>query len=169
MGARMPGTPLAPAPCTRWTPPSPAARSRGALGWARRTAPRSESSSSAALLGRVVQGPDHDGETAYVAAERWLGPLLPSFDPWLLGWRGRGHAVRARHARAVLPGGGILKPVLAVDGRVLGLWSTRRRASRLELALAPFGRLPRAVREGVEAEAADLGRFLGTRVQVVPD
>jgi len=52
---------------------------------------------------------------------------------------------------------------LLVDGRVAGLW---RRAGR-RVVLAPFdgpAALPAAVREGLEAEVADLARFLGERL-----
>ena len=46
--------------------------------------------------------------------------LLGSFDPYLLGYKGREHAVAPEHARRVWPGGGWMHPVVLVDG-------TRRR------------------------------------------
>ncbi len=51
--------------------------------------------------------------------------LLGAFDPYLLDWRDRSHAVAARHARAVAPGGGIVRGVATVDGRVVGTWTRR--------------------------------------------
>ena len=87
--------------------------------------------------------------------------LLPSFDPYLLGYRGRDLAVAPEHARRVHPGGGLLRPTLLVDGRVLGTWRSSRRRDRLELVVEPFDELAPEVRAGLEAEAADVGRFLG--------
>ena len=49
--------------------------------------------------------------------------LLPAFDELLLGWRDRTPTVPAEHARAVHPGGGILRPVILEDGVAVGTWS----------------------------------------------
>jgi hypothetical protein len=49
--------------------------------------------------------------------------LLGPFDPYLLGWRTREHAVAAKHARFVAPGGGIVRGVATVDGLVVGTWT----------------------------------------------
>ena len=76
--------------------------------------------------------------------------LLPAFDPYLLGWRDRGFAVPAEHARAVHPGGGIVRATMAADGRVVGTW----RRERGHVLLEPFARMPRALRTAFEALAA---------------
>ena len=87
--------------------------------------------------------------------------LLPAFDPYLLGWKDRGFAVPARHARRVHPGGGMLRAVATADGRAVGTWSARRRDGRLAVEVEPFGRIPSAVRTALDAEAADVARFEG--------
>jgi hypothetical protein len=87
--------------------------------------------------------------------------LLPRFDDYLLGWRGRDLILDPRFARRIQAGGGWIHPAVVVDGRVAGTWRSRRAGGRLELTVEPFGRLPRGTRPGLEAEAADLGRFLG--------
>jgi len=53
----------------------------------------------------------------------------------------------------VLPGGGILRPTVLVDGRVEGTWRFERRVPEL----APFSEPS----PGVAAEAADVVRFRG--------
>ncbi|WP_232661493.1 winged helix DNA-binding domain-containing protein [Pseudonocardia sp. TRM90224] len=68
------------------------------------------------LLGLAERPPDEDPVPAR---------LLPAFDPYLLGWQDRGFAVPLAHAKAVHPGGGILRAVATVDGRVVGTWSLR--------------------------------------------
>jgi hypothetical protein len=88
--------------------------------------------------------------------------LLGRFDDYLLGWRGRDLVLDRRFARRVQAGGGWIHPVVVVDGRVAGTWRARKAAGRLEVTVAPFGRLPAGSRPRLEAEAADLGRFLGT-------
>jgi winged helix DNA-binding protein len=48
--------------------------------------------------------------------------LLGAYDPYLLGWKDRSFAVPAEHARLVHPGGGVVRAVATVDGRVVGSW-----------------------------------------------
>ena len=86
--------------------------------------------------------------------------LLPHFDAWLLGYRSRELVLDPRFARRIQAGGGWIHPAVVVDGRVVGTWHQQRKGERLTVVVAPFGRLDPAVRPGLEAEAADLGRFL---------
>jgi hypothetical protein len=63
------------------------------------------------------------------ASSREPGPvparLLPAFDEYMLGWKDRGFAVAAEHARRVHPGGGIIRPVGIVDGQAVATWTPR--------------------------------------------
>jgi hypothetical protein len=97
-----------------------------------------------------------DGGAAPRAAGggRGVVRLLGAFDPYLLGYAGRGHVVAPEHARKVWPGGGWLHPVVLVDAMAAGTWRLDGGALRVE----PFGAVPE---EGLAAEAADVGRFLG--------
>lgn len=94
--------------------------------------------------------------------------LVPAFDEYLLGYRGRALALDAAYARRIQAGGGIVHPAVLVGGRIVGTWRQRRADGRLIVAVEPFGRLPRGIRAALAAEAADIGRFLGvtTRLEV---
>ncbi|ACZ89159.1 winged helix DNA-binding domain-containing protein [Streptosporangium roseum] len=85
--------------------------------------------------------------------------LLPAFDEYLLGWRTRSGVLADAHARAVHPGGGILRATVLVDGVIRGTWSLNGPT----LTVSPFEgeRLP------VQAEAEDVSRFLGRPVTPV--
>ena len=48
---------------------------------------------------------------------------LPAFDELLLGWRDRTPTVPEQHARAVHPGGGILRAVVLENGVAAGTWT----------------------------------------------
>ena len=82
--------------------------------------------------------------------------LLPAFDPYLLGWRDRGFAVDAAHARDVHPGGGIIRAVALVNGRAAGTWKRGRRRHR--------GRAVRAA-AGAGRRRAARGRRSGSRAR----
>jgi hypothetical protein len=96
-----------------------------------------------------------DGSSTGDLPPRLLGP----FDTVLLGYRDRDFVIRPEHAKRVNAGGGMVAATLLVGGRVAGLW---RRAGR-KVTLQPFdgpGALSAEVRAALEAEVADLSRFL---------
>ena len=94
--------------------------------------------------------------------------LVPAFDEYLLGYRGRALALDAAHAHRIQAGGGIVHPAVLLGGRIIGTWRQRRGDGGLIVAVEPFRRLPRGTRAALAAEAADVGRFLGlaTRLEV---
>jgi Winged helix DNA-binding domain len=82
--------------------------------------------------------------------------LLGSFDPLLLGWMSREPILGSRTELVTV--NGIFRPFALVGGRAAATWGLRDGAVVLE----PFGRLGRAERAVLDAEAADVVRFLGT-------
>lgn len=86
--------------------------------------------------------------------------LLPSFDEYLLAHARKDHLVDDAHYTRVYRKAGWLTPVVLVDGRVAGLWSYERKRSGIAVRVEPFTRFSREIREGVEAEVDDVGRFL---------
>src|SRR5437899_3271864 len=76
--------------------------------------------------------------------EKWLNEppiptpvvrLLPSFDTYLLGYKKRDLAVPPQHATRINAGGGLLNPVLLVDGLAVGTWKSKQQKQRLEVIL----------------------------------
>jgi hypothetical protein len=92
--------------------------------------------------------------------------LLPAFDTYLMGYASRAHAVDEAGAKRILPGGGILRPTICVDGRFAGLWSNKRSGKRLTISLEPFEPLPDDVMAAIEDEARDIGRFEGVEARL---
>jgi hypothetical protein len=90
--------------------------------------------------------------------------LLPAFDTYLLGYRKRDLAVGPALQRRLQRGGGWLHPAVVVNGRALAAWSLRKTGGRGQIQIEPFETLTRAVRAGIEAEVADIGRFLGIKL-----
>ena len=98
--------------------------------------------------------------------------LLGHFDSYLLGYRERGLVLDARYARRIQTGGGFVQPVVVIGGRVAGTWRLTRPAGKARpgaparLTIGPFTALPAASADGLAAEAADIGRFLGVDVKL---
>jgi hypothetical protein len=86
--------------------------------------------------------------------------LLPRYDTCLLGYASRDLVVAPQFAGRINAGGGVLHQVVLIDGAARGLWTAKPAKGRLEVIIEPFEPLSREMRPGLEAEAADLGRFL---------
>ena len=93
--------------------------------------------------------------------------LLPSFDPYLLGYRSRELAVAREHSRKVLPGGGWLHPVVLLDGRAVATWRAQPRGANLTVEVEPFTTLDPGVEEVLSEEADDVAAFRGLRGELV--
>jgi hypothetical protein len=86
--------------------------------------------------------------------------LLPTFDAYLLGYRRRDLAVPPALQRRLQRGGGWLHPAVIVNSRAVAAWSLRKSGGRGTVQIEPTEPITRAVRAGIEAEVADISRFL---------
>lgn len=89
------------------------------------------------------------------AAELPAPCLLGPYDPLLLGWTSR-EPILGEH-QGVVTVNGLFRPVALVQGRAVATW----RVTRGAVALEPFAALAPGDAAALEAEAADVVRFLG--------
>jgi Winged helix DNA-binding domain len=94
--------------------------------------------------------------------------LLPAWDTYLIGHRDRGFIAEPANWRRIMPGGGILRATIVVDGRGVGTWGMRRDRGTLQVEPKPFAALGRATSEAIETEVADIGRFEGMPATLAP-
>jgi hypothetical protein len=129
-----------------------------------------------AALGSDLAEVDIAGEPAWLLPGQDTGSeplpcvrLLGHFDAYLLGYRSRDLFLPPAHARRIQAGGGMVRPAVVVDGRIVGTWRRERSGQRAIVAVEPFERLDPAVLPGLSAEVADLGRFyeVPTELRVV--
>lgn len=86
--------------------------------------------------------------------------LLPAYDNYLVGYRDRELIIDATHRPDVYVGG-VIRPTVLLAGRVVGTWRLVRKAESATVEVRPFGDLTREVGAAIQAEAADIGRFIG--------
>lgn len=95
--------------------------------------------------------------------------LVGHFDEYLLGYRNRDLVLSPEFAKRIQVGG-FVQPAVLVDGYVAGTWRQKRNKKRLVVDVQPFQQLPDEVRPALEAEVADIGRFLATDTELqVPE
>ncbi len=88
------------------------------------------------------------------AAEVPAPRLLGAFDPLLLGWTSR-EKILGPHTQIVTRNG-IFRPFALVGGRAAATW----RLNRGEVGIEPLGRIAKPAAAALDAEAADVERFL---------
>jgi hypothetical protein len=93
--------------------------------------------------------------------------LLPAFDHYLLGYRDRSAVLDPAQAAKVVPGkNGVFKPIIVMDGRVVGIWKRMLRKTKVVIRFDPFAPLNPAQMEAAVTAAAPYGRFLGLPVEI---
>ena len=92
--------------------------------------------------------------------------LLPAFDTYLMGYESRAHAVDEAGEKVILPGGGILRPTICVDGRFVGTWSQTKSKKTVTVKLEPFDRSTSDGCRPSRPRLADIGRFEGLEARL---
>jgi hypothetical protein len=93
--------------------------------------------------------------------------LLPGFDEYLLGYKDRNAVLDPAHAKKVVPGGnGMFKPIIIIDGRVVGTWKRTLRKTKVLVSLNPFTSLSATQMEAAAVAAEPYGHFLGLPVEI---
>jgi hypothetical protein len=114
--------------------------------------------------------PVADGRAAHASVRHVVTPsaikaprafLLPAFDEYLIAYRDRSAMIAARHVPKLDPRGGILEPVIVLDGRVVGGWSRTLQRDSVSVSLRLFIRPNRRERAAIDEAVSGYARFLG--------
>jgi hypothetical protein len=91
--------------------------------------------------------------------------LLPAFDEFLVGYVDRSAALHEARRLSVNAGGGMLRPVVVIDGQVVGTW--KRTLTRREVEFAPslFEPIGAAGTKAIAAVFRRYADFLGLGVR----
>jgi hypothetical protein len=93
--------------------------------------------------------------------------LLPSFDPYVMMYSPRELLISAAHRNRIFSQeAGWVFPSVVIDGIAAGTWSMKKLKGRVEVDVEPFRALAQREKAGIDAEASDIGRFLGTTATV---
>ncbi|WP_230741178.1 winged helix DNA-binding domain-containing protein [Methanooceanicella nereidis] len=91
--------------------------------------------------------------------------LLPAFDSFVLGYADREYLVPEKYRKEVYHGGQTV-PVVLVDGLAAGTWKYERHGKRLNIRVSLFKPIDKTIRELIEEEANDIGRFWGQQASL---
>lgn len=133
-----------------------------------------EARAATELARASIEHDEVDGRTlwfgdAVVTRVRKSGAhLLPAWDEYTVAYRDRGDILDPSHARKVNAGGGILKPVVVMNDRIVGTWQRTLGKDAVLVAPVPFRQLDAEGTRAVEVAAQRYGRFLGLRGKTRP-
>lgn len=86
--------------------------------------------------------------------------LVPSFDPYMLGHVSKDHLFDPVHYKKVFRSAWWISPVVLLNGRVAGIWSSRRQGKKLSIEIEAFEKLAKSIRATIGEEAESLAEFL---------
>lgn len=119
------------------------------------------------LVAEVIEGKTlwHPASTAPAAAPALH--LLPCFDEYTVSYKDRSAAIHPAHAPLAMTGNGIFRPIIVLDGRVVGLWKRAVVKNRLILEPTFFENWDPGREAELRAAAERYGRFLGAEATEV--
>ncbi len=87
--------------------------------------------------------------------------LLPAFDEYLVGYSDRSAVLDPQVMKSVNAGGGMLSPVILIDGRVAGTWKRTLKKDRVEVSPVWFDQPGEEQMAAFRQAAARYAEFLG--------
>lgn len=87
--------------------------------------------------------------------------LLPAFDEYYLGYSARGAVLDTRFDRKVVSSNGVFRPMIVVDGQVVGTWQRALKRDKVVITSTPFRALAPAEVQALAVAANQFGEFLG--------
>ncbi len=94
-----------------------------------------------------------------LSAERRI-VLLPAFDEYIVGYKDRSIMLGNRHRAEVISMNGVFRPVIVLDGRVVGTWKRTVKGSRVIVEPAPFGAGKKSHQSLIQSAAEEYANFL---------
>ncbi len=94
-------------------------------------------------------------------APRSRAYLLPAFDEFVVAYADRSAALEHAHRIHVNAGGGILKPTVVVDGRIVGTWKRRLAPGRVVFSPSLFTALSKSKAQALASAVRRYAAFLG--------
>lgn len=90
--------------------------------------------------------------------------LLPAYDEYFLGYKDRNAVLDAKYDKQVVSNNGVFRPMIVMDGQVVGIWKKALKKGMIVITLTPFKSLTAAENQALQVAANQYGVFLGLPV-----
>jgi len=92
--------------------------------------------------------------------------LLPAYDEFMISYKDRSASLDPKFTALVITENGIFKPIIVVDGRVIGFWSRTIKKGQVIIAPTYFRSTQKLKKKEIEIAAQPFGKFLNLEVVV---
>jgi hypothetical protein len=89
--------------------------------------------------------------------------LLPPFDEYTVAYKDRSAILAPEHA-PLAASGGVFRPIIVVDGRVVGTWKPSAKKGAIAVMPMPFGALNDVAQRGFASAAGRYAKFIGVPI-----
>lgn len=93
--------------------------------------------------------------------------LLPAFDEFIISYKDRSASLLFEHNKKAISINGIFRPVIVVNGQVIGLWKRTMKKNKVIIETDFFEPPNKKTKASIEKEAEAYGIFLGREVEVL--
>jgi len=87
--------------------------------------------------------------------------LLPPFDEYMVAYKDRSAALDPAYKKLLHTGNGVFKPIVVVDGQVVGIWKREFKKNSLVIEISPFNPLTKSNQQKIARAADRYAKFLG--------
>lgn len=92
--------------------------------------------------------------------------LLPAFDEYLISYADRSAVITLHDFSKAISSNGIFRPIIVVNGEVIGIWKRETKKDSFQITLQPFKKLSKKHENMLRKKAESFGRFYGRRIQI---
>lgn len=90
--------------------------------------------------------------------------LLPAFDEYYISYKDRTACLSAEHHAKVISSNGIFRPIVVVDGKVVGLWKRINKTANVQIEIDLFEPQNHEILSKIEQKAKDFATFVGKKL-----
>jgi hypothetical protein len=102
--------------------------------------------------------PNNESESLY---------LLPAFDEFMVSYKDRRAALAPEQAKDAITGNGIFKPIIVVNGKIVGIWKRSLKKDSVVIEKTLFRELNDSENEAFRAKARAYGDYEGKTVRSI--
>jgi hypothetical protein len=92
--------------------------------------------------------------------------LLPAYDEYIISYKDRSAVLPSTKFHSAVSSNGVFRPVILMEGKVVGTWKRTTKKKLLQISIFPFSRTTPRFRKLAEEAARSYGEYAGLKVMV---
>jgi hypothetical protein len=120
------------------------------------------------LVQEVIEGQTYwFSDNIHVAESKSTVYLLPGFDEYIVGYKNRGAVLDQSNKNRVNSGGGMLSPVIVINGKVAGIWKRVIKKDKVRIEIVPFRQLNKSEIKSINTSITHYTKFLDKSLEEI--